>query len=851
MKIGTPRLCVQTSVWVLASAFCVTGLTGCGANGNFTQGLGPDTAVEGLSGRVHGGPNPVTHATVTLYATTTESSPTSTNNYGYGEPGTALGSTTTDSKGDFTLVGDASKCPAGQQAYIVAAGGYTGSFSAQNSASLLMAALGPCGSISDSTQVIIDEPTTIAAAYALSGFMTVSGTTVNISAPANNNAATAACTVVSNATTGCKASGLAHAFLNAANLVNSTTGAVNSTVATGNSTVTATVPQMLINTLANSVEACINSDGTITGTTAPCAILMTNTTPTELTSPTAPTNTLQALLYLAQYPSMATGCSTLPTLCAPGTGSGTPIGATPGDAVPSAATTALFNVANSNAYYAPALTAVPDDFTIAIKYVLAPPSTATVSSGTAISLTAKGTSGYTTASAVPTTTSGSGTGMLLNIIAASGALTGGSVNTPGTGYALGDKIYPTQAGSDGTAYFTVVSQGAGAPWGTATDIHDNVYVYTLGVVAGSEPADPTVFSLTSNGAWNWDTATGTSGGCGSYGTRCELATDTLGNVWVVDGAGLTNITTAGVLGTKYTTGDTLQQAFLDPGNNVWLAATGLGTQTGASALEELPQGASAIVDVSVGGVPVTTTTNLHQLAFDSAGNLWAASDAAGGGGLGALLMISSNNSLTSPAFAYTTTSNPALYLGGGGAHTWAPMIDGSGNAWIGSESELNEVPSSGSETGGATNYNSSYTLIYGPTWEAGVERDSIMDGDNKIVVAAASTGAGYISVYYPNAPSDNNAGAGLGGADVYLNPCYVAPSTTTCSTLAGGQSSVTNVDRNRASVDASGAIWVSLNTGANVLQIFGPAAPSWSQTSWIPEALAPNLLGNSTSLRPF
>jgi hypothetical protein len=35
-------------------------------------------------------------------------------------------------------------------------------------------------------------------------------------------------------------------------------------------------------------------------------------------------------------------------------------------------TTALFNLANSNAYYAPALTAAPDDFTIAINYNLAP-----------------------------------------------------------------------------------------------------------------------------------------------------------------------------------------------------------------------------------------------------------------------------------------------------------------------------------------------------------------------------------------------------------------------------------------------------------------------------------------------
>ena len=175
MKIRASLLCVQTSVWVLASAFCVTSLTGCGANGNFTQGLGTDTAVKGLSGTVHGGPNPVSGATVTLYATATVASPAAGNNYGYGQAGTVLGTTTTDANGNFTLTGDASKCTAGQQAYIVGAGGKTGANST-NSAAVLMAALGPCSGITDSTTVLINEPTTIAAAYALSGFMSDSGT---------------------------------------------------------------------------------------------------------------------------------------------------------------------------------------------------------------------------------------------------------------------------------------------------------------------------------------------------------------------------------------------------------------------------------------------------------------------------------------------------------------------------------------------------------------------------------------------------------------------------------------------------------------------------------------------------
>jgi hypothetical protein len=258
----------------------------------------------------------------------------------------------------------------------------------------------------------------------------------------------------------------------------------------------------------------------------------------------------------------------------------------------------------------------------------------------------------------------------------------------------------------------------------------------------------------------------------------------------------------------------------------------------------------------VGGKPLTSTSSLHDLAFDSAGNLWSASDAAGGVGLGAITMISGNNSLTAPNFSYTSTSNPALYEPlGGGAHSWAPVIDGSGNAWIFSETELNEITSGGSETGGAINYNTSGTLVYGPTWEAGVTRNAFQDGDGKFVVVAASTGAGYISVYYPNAPSDGQAGAGEGGANVYLNPCYVAPATTTCAALAGGQSTIVNVPRGLA-VDASGAIWSGFTDGTgpgtgDLIQVLGPGAPTWSQHSWIPKALAPNLTGGTTSLRPF
>lgn len=80
---------------------------------------------------------------------------------------------------------------------------------------------------------------------------------------------------------------------------------------------------------------------------------------------------------------------------------------------------------------------------------------------TAATLSVAGTSGYTSANSLPTTTSGSGVGLLVNIIATAGVIQSGSVDSgnQGSGYLVGDKIYPTQAGSSGDAYFTITQIG--------------------------------------------------------------------------------------------------------------------------------------------------------------------------------------------------------------------------------------------------------------------------------------------------------------------------------------------------------------------------------------------------------
>jgi hypothetical protein len=728
---------VKIAVCALAFAWCITTVVGCGANTNFTQGVETDTTMSAVSGTVHGGPNPVTNATVTLYATT---------NAAYGTGGTVLGTATTNASGVFSFTGTETACPAGQQAYIVSAGGYTGSFSASNTAALLMAAIGPCSGLSEGasgTHVIIDEPTTIAAAYALGQFMSITGTAsapvVNISAPANNNAATGSCTTssVTHATTGCVAAGLAHAFLNAATLVSTNTGLANTAVS---GTATAVVPQQLINTLANSVEACVNSSGS---SSTPCQNLMTDTTPTTYnqnvytSGAPVPTSTLQALQFLALYPGEAANPN---VNAAPGT--------PPTGIQPSTTTTALYNIGSSIGYYSPSLTSAPLDFTIAIYY---------------------------------------------------------------------------PAGANG------------APWGISQDINDNVYVY-----GASTP--PTIYSLSSNGSTRWTTAKTGGGGCATAGTRCGVIPDALGNLWVTDNAGVTELTTAGALGTTYAPAGgasavLLDDASVDLGNNVWASAyNNTSSAPAVSSLQEITEGSTAgLAGVDVDGA-IVALDPIKDPTFDSKGNMWVASES--GGCCSAELFINTGGGLTSPTFgAYSgSLSDPDDYAAfSTDTRVNSPMIDATGNMWIGAQDGLFEVTGpAGTEAAG---YGGSATAVYGGgsnVWDGGVERYSVMDGDGKIVAEAASGGFGFVTVYYPDAPPDALAtdDASLAGANTYLNPCYVAPSTTVCALDADGGSLIMNAAR-MATVDASGAIWATLSSGGNVVQILGPGAPTWGQESYI------------------
>jgi len=270
-------------------------LAGCSA----MTSVAPTASVQGLQGIVHGGQQPVAGATIQLIAPGTT---------GYGSAGTVIVSTTTDGNGNFTLPRPYT-CPANSGlVYILATGGNPGA--GTNAALAEAAILGPCSALSASTYVFISEVTTVAAAYTLAPFASLSPGTTNIGTSATNLI------------------GLQNAAAAAGNLANTTTGQAPA----ANSISGVTLPTSEVNSLANILSACVNS-GVAGVASTTCSSLFTAATPP---GGSAPTDTFQAALDIALNPGNNTG--------------------------------ALFALATPSAPFQPTLTSAPGDFTLGIVY---------------------------------------------------------------------------------------------------------------------------------------------------------------------------------------------------------------------------------------------------------------------------------------------------------------------------------------------------------------------------------------------------------------------------------------------------------------------------------------------------
>jgi hypothetical protein len=224
----------------------------------------------GISGNIRGGQQPVANSTIQLYTVGTA---------GDGSVATPLltSAVTSDANGNFAF-GGLFSCSDATLTYLTATGGDAGV--GHNNPNLsLIAAIGPCPSITSNTFITINEQTTVAAISALAPFMSSTS-------------------AIGSATT--DASALAGAFALASELVDPTTGATpGMNVPSG-----ITVPVAEIATLADILFTCVNSTGGVAGDSTPCGNLFSLTTPAN--GP-PPTNSALALLNLAKNPTLNTG----------------------------------------------------------------------------------------------------------------------------------------------------------------------------------------------------------------------------------------------------------------------------------------------------------------------------------------------------------------------------------------------------------------------------------------------------------------------------------------------------------------------------------------------------------------
>ena len=337
---------MRVASFVLGTTFSLL-MAGCGFG---TSAAPSPVSMAAVSGIIHGGPNPVKFANITLWETVTAGVPHSghstASKSGYGSTAEILATTTSDALGSFTFNGGPSYvCDPGEFAYLTGTGGYTGGNS-PNLASVEIAAIGPCAELGSTTSIYMSEVTTVAAAYALGNFASegsayydTGNEQVYIGAPANNNASAPGCTGTGSSLS-CTAGGLGHAVAKAVELVDSVrfgtnpTGLVN-TVPTANGAVvnsSGSIPAALVNFLGNVLQSCVNSVGGSAGDGSACGKLFTDTT----VGSSVPSDTFLAAMNIAKYPA-----NNVPTIA----GLTTPI-----------------------SFFTPSLNSAPPDFSLAITY---------------------------------------------------------------------------------------------------------------------------------------------------------------------------------------------------------------------------------------------------------------------------------------------------------------------------------------------------------------------------------------------------------------------------------------------------------------------------------------------------
>ena len=782
------RLCVRACAVIALNAALL--LSGCAIGSVAGPATGSDANLS-LGGHVHGGQQPVTSSHIALFSTVSSG----LGNTAYGGSATLLATATTDANGNF-LITSSYTCPAQQQAYIVATGGNPGlTTSTDNSAIFLMAALGPCTGIGAGTQVDIDEVTTVAAAYALSGFLPAGAAGLTESAVTSTSVGG---TMPGITTSSVNTQGLSDAFANANNIVNFTAGVAYTTTPQSSTTNgSGVVPQSTIHALADILQTCVNSSGP---TQPACTSLFTAAKPPTGSSITAaPVNVLQAIVDIALNP---------------------------GNNVAT-----LFGLINSSPAFPYTLTAAPNDWTIGITY--------NYSSTVLNKAVGMGIDNYDNVYVTGSVAAATGTdllimspqGLLLNSSAMSTVATSNNIrniafdssnnaympngspstpfiykftpntsNSPGSGGAVSQLSYSTVSGTLNT-YAVAVDQN--------NDIWTEGYKASTCAVSSPESSNTfgcflMEFPATSPAApvSSWPTLSDFQPGIGgARGLAFDVKT---GNIWTTD---VNN-------------------------SNLTLFNVGTGTPAASAAAASVILSTAANTTTGVGSVSV---------AVDGSSNAWA-------------VVLGNAPTTTVPAGLYkvTTALSPTLISGGNLQTPGYLAIDGNGNIFIannsggGAAGGLGTVgaieeysPSFSSGTGAwlSPNYGFTPSAIYAGAG-SGATATATLSGTTVGSITVGAGGSGYTGTPGVTITSGSGTGAtavatmsgGVVTGITVTNPGtgYATVPTVTIGTLYGSAL----YEPRYVSVDKSGAIW-TLSSGsngatslANLIQILGVAAPT-------------------------
>jgi len=589
---------------VLSFAGCVGMPSSNSSSTNSQQGVA-------ISGRVHGGQNPISGARVYLMAVNTT---------GYGGPGIAASSAnmsaslltsgagqdtmgyyvTTDSNGNFSITGDYT-CPSTwANPYLYAVEGDSGS--GTNSAITLLAPVVSCPGGSEF--ITVNEISTIASAYAFAGFA---------SDPTHVSSSGSALDAISTK----------NAENTIQNLENANTGLANATTPGGNGT----VPQAEIDTLANILAACINSTGP--GSTQ-CSTLFSN----AANGGAQPADTATAAVNIAHNP--GANISNLIGLQTPSSPFQPTLSATP----------------------------APNDFTIAVSYTgggMASPGAPAVDSsgdvwvanvtsvsefgpmGQAISSSAGFSGGLSDAKAIAIDRSGNvwvTNGSANNIVELNSSgiansnspFSGGGLNTPvdiaidGAGNAwevnpTGTSVSEFNSAGSPISSLAYTGNALNQPQGIAIDNSGNAWISNAGGAAISEFA--------SGGSTLAGTVGYSSTGAGN---AYAVAIDASGNVWAANK--LNNDLVEFKPGTGYLSptngygGGGLYSPFgmaIDGTGRIWIVNTdtnGSSTATQGS-ISEFSSSGTAVSGSN--GFLSSGMNEPNGIAIDGSGNLWVPS----------------------------------------------------------------------------------------------------------------------------------------------------------------------------------------------------------------------------------